>query len=84
MLFRSVGLGLCITLVAIWCGIISVAVFLAKLGVAIYFSFVTGEFNFMWLDALVYSARGGGGAGVVLGIGIWVLAKVEELKSNNK
>lgn len=84
MLFRSVGLGLCITLVAIWCGIISVAVFLAKLGVSTYFSFLTGEFNFMWLDALVYSVRGGGGAGVILGIGIWVLAKVEELKSKNK
>lgn len=38
----------------------------------------------MWLDALVYSVRGGGGAGVILGIGIWVLAKVEELKSKNK
>jgi len=84
VLFRSVGLGLCITLVAIWCGIISVAVFLAKLGVATYFSFFAGELNFMWLDALVYSARGGGGAGVVLGIGIWVMAKVEELKNKNK
>ncbi|NQD81219.1 hypothetical protein HP436_13655 [Pseudomonas sp. CrR14] len=84
MIFKSVGLGLCITLVALWCGIISVAIFLAKLGVAVYFTFVNGEFNFMWLDALVYSARGGGGAGVFLGIGIWMMAKLEESKNKSK
>lgn len=40
-----------------------------------------GGVEFSWVQNLILSARGGVGGGVVLGIGVWVMSKLEEKKN---
>jgi len=53
-------------------------VFLLKFGVALFFYVSSGEFRFMWDDAFIASAKGGGATGGVLGLGMWLMTKLEE------
>ncbi|NTX80588.1 hypothetical protein FCL49_17805 [Serratia proteamaculans] len=41
-----------------------------------------GEFLYQWSE-LLYISSMGAGVGAVLGVGIWVLAKIEEVRKRN-
>ncbi|PZW39022.1 hypothetical protein [Pseudomonas sp. URMO17WK12:I2] len=83
MNFKRVGMKLLLALVFISVLTSFLVVFLMKLLAALYI-YIVGGGEFSWAQSLIMSARGGVGGGVVLGIGIWVMAKLEELKSKNK
>ncbi|WP_416638649.1 hypothetical protein [Pseudomonas sp. OHS18] len=55
-------------------------VFFMRLAAALYIYIVGGGFEFSWIHNLILSARGGVSGGVVLGIGVWVMSKLEEKK----
>ncbi|MNG65601.1 hypothetical protein D3C79_238690 [compost metagenome] len=77
--FQRAGIPLLIFLVFYWSLIISVTIFFAVLGVAIFFFLTSGnELNFDWLAQGISAVRKGVSAGVILGIGIWIKAKIEE------
>ncbi|AIJ09112.1 MULTISPECIES: hypothetical protein [Edwardsiella] len=42
------------------------------------------DFNFYWLDQGIVAIRKRVSAGTVLGIGIWIKAKIAESESKNK
>ena len=60
--------------------IITFFIFFTKLGLASYFYVVEGDFEFIWKEALLAAVKGGATAGVVLGFGIWGMAKMEAAK----
>ncbi|WP_312244763.1 hypothetical protein [Stutzerimonas nitrititolerans] len=78
MIFKAAGVGLLLFLVVFNIIFIFFLVFLLKFGVALFFYVSSGEFRFMWDDAFIASAKGGGATGGVLGLGMWLMTKLEE------
>ncbi|CAI1757055.1 Uncharacterised protein [Serratia proteamaculans] len=58
--------------------IVGIAI-LASFIAPIIFFFRNGIFDYR-LDTFIFSCKAGIGAGIPLGVGIWVFAKIEELK----
>lgn len=84
MSFKQVGVKLLLALIFVSVLTSFLIVFLMRLLAALYLYIDGGFFEFSWVQNFILSARGGLGGGVVLGIGIWVMAKLEESKSKNK
>lgn len=49
--------------------------------IIVFFKF--GNFNFDWQETIVVALKKGGVAGLILGIGIWIKAKLTHKKSTN-
>jgi len=62
---------------------LSITGFFVRLAVAAYFNVTRGKFYFDISDIFI-SAKAGAAAGVTLGVGLWVLEKINKYKSNNK
>ena len=77
-MFERVGVKLLVLLVFLSSATVFFIVFLMKLIAALYFFTVAGGVEFLWVENLIVSARGGLGAGVVIGIGMWIISRVEE------
>lgn len=80
-MFEKVGVKLLLLLIVLSVATIFFLVFLMKLMAASYVFIVAGTFEFLWVENLIVSARGGVGAGMVAGIGMWVISKLEEKKN---
>ncbi|AIJ09119.1 MULTISPECIES: hypothetical protein [Edwardsiella] len=79
--FQRASISLLIFFVVYWSLIISLTIFFAVLGVAVFFFLTNGNaLNFDWLAQGISAVRKGVSAGTVLGIGIWGKAKMEENK----
>lgn len=79
--FQRASISLLIFLVFYWSLIISLTIFFAVLGVAIFFFLTNGNvLNFDWLAQGISAVRKGVSAGAVLGIGIWIKARLQERK----
>ncbi|CNL81768.1 hypothetical protein [Yersinia aldovae] len=77
--FQRAGIPLLIFLVVYWSLIISVTIFFAVLSVTVFFFLTSSnDLNFDWLAQSVSAVRKGVSAGAVLGIGIWIKARIEE------
>lgn len=79
-MFERVGVKLLALLVFMSSATVFFIVFLMKFIAALYVSTITGVFEFLWVESLIISARGGLGAGVVTGIGMWIITRLEEKK----
>ena len=77
-MFERVGVKLLVLLVFLSSATVFFIVFLMKLIAALYVFTVAGGGKFLWVENLIVSARGGLGAGVVIGIGMWIISRVEE------
>ncbi|NQD81218.1 hypothetical protein HP436_13650 [Pseudomonas sp. CrR14] len=76
-MFERVGVKLLVLLVFLSSATVFFIVFLMKLIAALYVFTVAGGGG-LWVENLIVSARGGLGAGVVIGIGMWIISRVEE------
>lgn len=77
-MFERVGVKLLVLLVFLSSATVFFIVFLMKLIATLYVFTVAGGVDFLWVENLIVSARGGLGAGVVIGIGMWIISRVEE------
>ncbi|WP_150561426.1 hypothetical protein [Pandoraea bronchicola] len=59
------------------CGTLAAMVLILRLVISIYVFTIKGKFIF-GVEDLVYSSKAGLAAGIPLGIGSWVLTKIEE------
>lgn len=84
MMFEKVGVKLLFLLIFLSSATVFFIVFLMKLIAALYVFTVAGMFEFLWVENLIVSARGGLGAGVVIGIGMWIISRLEEKKRTDK
>ncbi|RFS99759.1 hypothetical protein [Edwardsiella anguillarum] len=79
--FQRLDISLFIFLVIHWSLIISAAIYFAVLSVSVFFFLTSSiELNFDWLDQGITAIRKGVAAGTVLGIGIWIKAKIKNKK----
>lgn len=76
--FNSVGLLLYLILLSILSFFLLILGL--KVGVALYFYVTLGRFELNFTEAIFLSARGGAGAGSVLGLGMWIANKMKEKK----
>ncbi|MFG1172493.1 hypothetical protein AAFN90_02600 [Erwiniaceae bacterium CAU 1747] len=78
--FKKVGfLWLCFLI--LYCSfLLSVVLFMCQLGVSTVFFMLDGSFLFSWKDALYLALKKGCIAGLVLGVGLWIKAKLQERK----
>lgn len=81
MKFEKVDIKLLLMLISVLVLTSFLIVFFMRLAAALYIYMVGGGFEFSWVQNLILSARGGVGGGVVLGIGVWVMSKLEEKKN---
>lgn len=77
---QKVGFFLFFFLIIYWICILFLTIFLVKIGIAGIFFFNDGAFYFKWQHQLVDSGRIGFFGGIPIGIGSWVLSKMEETK----
>ncbi|WHP81063.1 hypothetical protein MQ089_04070 [Edwardsiella anguillarum] len=83
--FQRLDISLFIFLVIHWSLIISAAIYFTVLSVSVFFFLTNGNaLNFDWLAQGISAVRKGVAAGTVLGIGIWIKAKIAESKIKNK
>lgn len=79
-MFEKVGVKLLVLLVFLSSATVFFIVFLMKLIATLYVFTVAGGVDFLWVENLIVSAQGGLGAGVVTGIGMWIVSRLEEKK----
>ncbi len=81
--FKKVGFFWLLFLLLYCSSFIFTIVFLIQLIVSLIFYFHDGQFLFLWTQTLVIALEKGGIAGTVLGLGIWIKGKLEELKKHH-
>lgn len=82
MKFKKVGMGLFIFLIIYWVFVIFLAVFLISLGIALLFYFKNDNtLYFDWITESIYAIKKAVIGGSVLGIGIWVNARLQSRKN---
>lgn len=79
--FKKVGIAWLFFLIFYCSFLISTVLFICQLGVSVVFYFSDGQFLFLWADALYIALKKGCIAGFVLGIGLWIKAKLQERKT---
>ncbi|POE06218.1 hypothetical protein BV921_22950 [Pectobacterium odoriferum] len=79
--FKKVGIAWLFFLIFYCSFLISTVLFICQLGVSVVFYFSDGQFLFLWADALYIAFKKGCIAGFVLGIGLWIKAKLQERKT---
>ena len=85
MKFRKVGMGLFIFLIIYWIFVIFLAVFLISLGIALLFYFKNDNtLYFDWIKESIYAIKKAVIGGSVLGIGIWVKARLQARKDKKE
>ncbi|MDU4291661.1 hypothetical protein [Mixta calida] len=78
--FKKVGIAWLFFLLFYCSFLIATVLFLCQLGVSAVFYFRDGQFLFSWEDALNIALKKGSVAGFILGIGLWIKAKLQERK----
>jgi hypothetical protein len=81
--FSKVGFFWLLFLVVYCTALISVVLFICKLGVSTIFYFNDGVFLFSWEKTLHIALIKGSIAGIVLGAGIWLKNKLHDRRRKN-
>ncbi|MFP1909056.1 hypothetical protein ACLEE6_08275 [Lonsdalea quercina] len=76
--FKKVGIVWLFFLIFYCSFLVSAVLFICQLGVSAVFYFSDGQFLFLWADALHVALKKGCLAGFILGIGLWIKAKLQE------
>lgn len=80
--FQKVNFFLLIFLIGYWSLVISITIFLARFGVAmLFFLTSSNSLYFDWFVECISAAKKGVSAGAILGMGIWIKARLEKKKS---
>jgi len=81
MKLKKVGLQLLFFLVFYWIAAIFIIIFVIGIGVAFIFYLKTdNSFYFDWINESIYALNRAVPGGGVLGIGIWIKARLQEKK----
>lgn len=80
MIFKRVGIPLLLYLIIYWVISICLIVFFVSFSIAVLFYFKVDSFNFNWVSEFSYALNKSMPSGTVLGIGIWIKAKLSERK----
>ncbi len=81
MKFQKIGFSLLVFLVAYWIMAIFIIILLIGLGVALIFYLKSNNsFYFDWIEESIYAIKKSVPGGGILGVGIWIKAKLEDKK----
>lgn len=81
-IFKKVGTAWLFFLLFYCSFLISTVLFICQLGVSTFFYFSDGQFLFLWREAFHIALQKGCIAGFILGIGLWIKAKLQERKDS--
>ncbi|NPE54099.1 hypothetical protein [Dickeya dadantii] len=80
--FQKINFFLLIFLIGYWSLVISITIFLARFGVAMLFFLTSSNpLYFDWFVECISAVKKGVSAGAILGMGIWIKARLEKKKS---
>ncbi|MBZ6395371.1 MULTISPECIES: hypothetical protein [Pantoea] len=82
--FKKVGIAWLFFLLFYCSFLVSTVLFICQLGVSAVFYFSDGQFLFLWGDALNIALKKGCIAGFILGISLWIKARLQEHKDKKE